>query len=218
MPDIVKIHEILTGLYPDALCSLAWDGDPWRLLVMGVLSAQCTDARVNLVTPALFARYPDVRAMAMGDAAEIGGYIHSCGFWRVKSENLHAAAVRIVTVYDGQVPDTMEELLTLPGVGRKVANLVLGDAFQKPGIVADTHCIRINGRLGFYPETLKDPTRIEKILDPIVPKPDQAAYCHRMVLFGREFCTAKSPKCPTCPLKTQCNHLNSLPNPPTYPK
>lgn len=208
MPDIAKIHEILTGLYPDALCSLAWDGDPWRLLVMGVLSAQCTDARVNLVTPALFARYPDVRAMAMGDAAEIGGYIHSCGFWRVKSENLHAAAVRIVTVYDGQVPDTMEELLTLPGVGRKVANLVLGDAFQKPGIVADTHCIRINGRLGFYPETLKDPTRIEKILDPIVPKPDQAAYCHRMVLFGREFCTAKSPKCPTCPLKNQCNHFN----------
>lgn len=208
MPDIAKIHEILTGLYPDALCSLAWDGDPWRLLVMGVLSAQCTDARVNLVTPALFARYPDVRAMAMGDAVEIGGYIHSCGFWRVKSENLHAAAVRIVTVYDGQVPDTMEELLTLPGVGRKVANLVLGDAFQKPGIVADTHCIRINGRLGFYPETLKDPTRIEKILDPIVPKPDQAAYCHRMVLFGREFCTAKSPKCPTCPLKTQCNHPN----------
>lgn len=208
MPNIAKIHEILTGIYPDALCSLAWDGDPWRLLVMGVLSAQCTDARVNLVTPALFARYPDVRAMAMGDAAEIGGYIHSCGFWRVKSENLHAAAVRIVTVYDGQVPDTMADLLTLPGVGRKVANLVLGDAFQKPGIVADTHCIRINGRLGFYPETLKDPARVEKILDPIVPKPDQAAYCHRMVLFGREYCTARAPRCPDCPLKKECNHLN----------
>lgn len=208
MPNIAKIHEILTGIYPDALCSLAWDGDPWRLLVMGVLSAQCTDARVNLVAPALFARYPDVRAMAMGDAAEIGGYIHSCGFWRVKSENLHAAAVRIVTVYDGQVPDTMADLLTLPGVGRKVANLVLGDAFQKPGIVADTHCIRINGRLGFYPETLKDPARVEKILDPIVPKPDQAAYCHRMVLFGREYCTARAPRCPDCPLKNQCNHLN----------
>lgn len=208
MPNIAKIHEILTGIYPDALCSLAWDGDPWRLLVMGVLSAQCTDARVNLVAPALFARYPDVRAMAMGDAAEIGGYIHSCGFWRVKSENLHAAAVRIVTVYDGQVPDTMADLLTLPGVGRKVANLVLGDAFQKPGIVADTHCIRINGRLGFYPEALKDPARVEKILDPIVPKPDQAAYCHRMVLFGREYCTARAPRCPDCPLKNQCNHLN----------
>lgn len=208
MPNIAKIHEILTGIYPDALCSLAWDGDPWRLLVMGVLSAQCTDARVNLVAPALFARYPDVCAMAMGDAAEIGGYIHSCGFWRVKSENLHAAAVRIVTVYDGQVPDTMADLLTLPGVGRKVANLVLGDAFQKPGIVADTHCIRINGRLGFYPETLKDPARVEKILDPIVPKPDQAAYCHRMVLFGREYCTARAPRCPDCPLKNQCNHLN----------
>lgn len=206
MPNIAKIYEILTGIYPDALCSLAWDGDPWRLLVMGVLSAQCTDARVNLVAPALFARYPDVRAMAMGDAAEIGGYIHSCGFWRVKSENLHAAAVRIVTVYDGRVPDTMADLLTLPGVGRKVANLVLGDAFQKPGIVADTHCIRINGRLGFYPETLKDPARVEKILDPIVPKPDQAAYCHRMVLFGREYCTARAPRCPDCPLKKECRY------------
>ena len=100
----------------------------------------------------------------------------------------------------------MADLLTLPGVGRKVANLVLGDAFQKPGIVADTHCIRINGRLGFYPEALKDPARVEKILDPIVPKPDQAAYCHRMVLFGREYCTARAPRCPDCPLKKECRH------------
>lgn len=206
MPNIAKIHEILTGIYPDALCSLAWDGDPWRLLVMGVLSAQCTDARVNLVAPVLFAEYPDVAVMAAGEVARIGACIRSCGFWRVKSENLHAAAVRIVTVYDGQVPDTMADLLTLPGVGRKVANLVLGDAFQKPGIVADTHCIRINGRLGFYPEALKDPARVEKILDPIVPKPDQAAYCHRMVLFGREYCTARAPRCPDCPLKKECRH------------
>lgn len=206
MPNIAKIHEILTGIYPDALCSLAWDGDPWRLLVMGVLSAQCTDARVNLVAPALFAEYPDVAAMAAGEVARIGDCIRSCGFWRVKSENLHAAAVRIVTVYDGQVPDTMADLLTLPGVGRKVANLVLGDAFQKPGIVADTHCIRINGRLGFYPEALKDPARVEKLLDPIVPKPEQAAYCHRMVLFGREYCTARAPRCPDCPLKKECRH------------
>ena len=206
MPNIAKIHEILTGIYPDALCSLAWDGDPWRLLVMGVLSAQCTDARVNLVAPALFAEYPDVAAMAAGEVARIGACIRSCGFWRGKSENLHAAAVRIVTVYDGRVPDTMADLLTLPGVGRKVANLVLGDAFQKPGIVADTHCIRINGRLGFYPEALKDPARVEKLLDPIVPKPEQAAYCHRMVLFGREYCTARAPRCPDCPLKKECRH------------
>ncbi len=206
MPDIAKIHEILTECYPDALCSLTWNGDPWRLLVMGVLSAQCTDARVNLVTPALFAKYPTVGAMAAGEAAEIGDCIRSCGFWRVKSENLHAAAARIVVVYGGRVPDTMEDLLTLPGVGRKIANLVLGDAFRKPGIVADTHCIRINGRLGFYPEVLKDPVRVEKILDPIIPKAEQAAYCHRMVLFGREYCTARAPKCADCPLKRECRH------------
>lgn len=206
MPDFAKINDILTAQYPDALCSLTWDGDPWRLLVMGVLSAQCTDARVNMVTPALFARYPDVAAMAEGDPAEIGTYIHSCGFWRVKSENLHAAAQRIVSDFGGRVPDTMEGLLTLPGVGRKVANLVRGDAFGKPGIVADTHCIRINGRLGFYPESLKDPARVEKILDPIVPKESQAAYCHRMVLFGREFCTARAPRCADCPVGEACAH------------
>lgn len=206
MPEFAKINEILTAQYPDALCSLTWDGDPWRLLVMGVLSAQCTDARVNMVTPALFARYPDVVAMAEGDPAEIGVYIHSCGFWRVKSENLHAAAQKIVSNFGGHVPDTMEGLLTLPGVGRKVANLVLGDAFGKPGIVADTHCIRINGRLGFYPESLTDPARVEKILDPIVPKEEQAAYCHRMVLFGREFCAARSPRCTECPLAGLCEH------------
>ena len=206
MPEFAKINEILTAQYPDALCSLTWDGDPWRLLVMGVLSAQCTDARVNMVTPALFARYPDVVAMAEGDPAEIGVYLHSCGFWRVKSENLHAAAQKIVSDFGGYVPDTMEGLLTLPGVGRKVANLVRGDAFGKPGIVADTHCIRINGRLGFYPESLTDPARVEKILDPIVPKEEQAAYCHRMVLFGREFCAARSPRCTECPLAGLCEH------------
>lgn len=206
MPDFAKIERILAARYPDPSCSLEWAKDPWRLLVMGRLSAQCTDARVNLVAPALFARYPDVYAMADGEVAEIGEYIRSCGFWRAKSESLHASAQMIVSEYGGRVPDNMEDLLRLPGVGRKIANLILGDAFGKPGIVADTHCIRINGRLGFYPESLHDPLRVEKILDTVVPTPLKADYCHRMVLFGREICTALRPGCADCPLADECAH------------
>jgi len=204
MPDIRKIHEKLQMMYPDALCSLSWGGDPWRLLVMGVLSAQCTDERVNKVCPALFERYPGVGDMAEAEAGEVGEYIRSCGFWRVKSENLVNAARKIMTDFGGEVPESMEELLSLPGVGRKIGNLVRGDAFGLPGIVADTHCIRINGRLGFYPETMKDPAKVEKILDGIVPKAEQSDYCHRMVLFGREYCDARRPRCSECPLAEEC--------------
>ncbi len=204
MPDIRKIHEKLQMMYPDALCSLSWGGDPWRLLVMGVLSAQCTDERVNKVCPALFERYPGVGDMAEAEAGEVGEYIRSCGFWRVKSENLVNAARKIMTDFGGEVPESMEELLSLPGVGRKIGNLVRGDAFGLPGIVADTHCIRINGRLGFYPETMKDPAKVEKILDGIVPKAEQSDYCHRMVLFGREYCDARRPRCGECPLAEEC--------------
>ncbi len=205
MPNITKIHAVLQNLYPAALCSLAWEGDPWRLLVMGMLSAQCTDERVNLVCPALFAHFPTVADMAKADVAQVAADIRSCGFWRVKSQNLVAAAGRIVDTYGGTVPSDMDALLTLPGVGRKIANLVRGDAFGLPGIVADTHCIRINGRLGFYPTTLKDPVRVERILDEVVPKAEQADYCHRMVLFGREYCTARSPRCSACPLRPLCD-------------
>jgi len=204
MPDIRKIHEKLQMMYPDALCSLSWGGDPWRLLVMGVLSAQCTDERVNKVCPALFERYPGVGDMAEAETGEVGEYIRSCGFWRVKSENLVNAARKIMTDFGGEVPESMEELLSLPGVGRKIGNLVRGDAFGLPGIVADTHCIRINGRLGFYPETMKDPAKVEKILDGIVPKAEQSDYCHRMVLFGREYCDARRPRCSECPLAEEC--------------
>lgn len=206
MPDIHAIHAILTKLYPDAVCSLRWEGDPWRLLVMGRLSAQCTDARVNEICPALFSRFPDVYAMAEGSTEEIGAYIRSCGLWRVKAEHLRGAAQMIVSDYDGAIPDSMEALLRLPGVGRKIANLVLGDAFGKPGIVADTHCIRLNGRFGFYPEALCDPVRVERILAEIVPQEEQSAYCHRMVLFGREYCTARAPRCADCPLRNECSH------------
>lgn len=207
-PNITKIHAILQEIYPDAICSLTWDGDPWRLLVMGMLSAQCTDERVNKVCPALFGHFPTVTDMTTGDrdatVATVAEDIRSCGFWRVKSENIVACAYRIVEDYDDMIPADMDALLTLPGVGRKIANLVLGDAFGKPGIVADTHCIRINGRLGFYPETLKDPGKVERILDEIVPKSEQSAYCHRMVLFGREYCTARSPRCGECPVRGEC--------------
>ena len=207
MPDIQKIHGVLQTLYPDALCSLTWDGDPWRLLVMGVLSAQCTDERVNKVCPALFERFPTVADMADADPAEVGEYIRSCGFWRVKSENLVLAAGKIMTDFGGEVPSAMEDLLSLPGVGRKIGNLVRGDAYGLPGIVADTHCIRIGGRLGFYPETLKDPAKVEKILDAIVPKAEQSDYCHRMVLFGREYCDARRPRCGECPLAGECERI-----------
>ncbi len=209
MPDVNRIIEILKSLYPSAICSLDWQGDPWRLLVMGRLSAQCTDERVNLVCPALFERFPDVYAMAEASPEEIGTYIRSCGLWRGKAESLSGAARLLVTRYGGQVPPDRDALLELPGVGRKIANLVLGDAFGIPGIVADTHCIRINGRLGFYPESMKDPLKTEKILTPILPPEEQSDYCHRMVLFGREYCIARSPRCRECPLAAECAHVNA---------
>ena len=204
MPDVQRIIAVLKELYPEAICSLHWDGDPWKLLVMGRLSAQCTDERVNLVCPALFDRFPDVYAMAEGDVDEIGAYIRSCGLWRTKAESLKGAAECIVRDHGGNVPADREALLALPGVGRKIANLVLGDAFGIPGIVADTHCIRINGRLGFYGEDMKDPLKAEKILTPIIPDAEQSDYCHRMVLFGREYCIARSPRCSECPLSEEC--------------
>jgi len=213
MPTVHNIIAILKSLYPEAVCSLEWHGDPWRLLVMGRLSAQCTDERVNIVCPALFDRYPDVYAMAAGEAEEIGSYIRSCGLWRSKAESLKGAAEQIVEKHGGKVPADREALLALPGVGRKIANLVLGDAFGIPGIVADTHCIRINGRFGFYPETMKDPLKTEKLLDTVIPSEEQSAYCHRMVLFGREYCTARSPRCKECPLAGECLHGKTLQEP-----
>ena len=204
MPNVEHIIAILKEIYPEAICSLIWEGDPWKLLVMGRLSAQCTDERVNMVCPALFKRFPDVYAMAEGDVEEIGAYIRSCGLWRTKAESLKGAAMCLVRDHGGKVPADREALLALPGVGRKIANLVLGDAFGMPGIVADTHCIRINGRLGFYPEEMKDPLKTEKILSPIIPPAEQSDYCHRMVLFGREYCMARGPRCGECPLRDEC--------------
>lgn len=203
-----KIVEILKEKYPDALCSLEWDREPWKLLVMGRLSAQCTDARVNIVCRELFEVFPTAKALADADIADIERIIRPCGLYKTKAQNIKDECAMICNNYRGDVPDSMEELLKLPGVGRKIANLVLGDVYKMPGIVADTHCIRINGRLGFYPEENKDPYKTELILSKIIEPSEQSAYCHRMVLFGRDVCRARMPLCSKCPLSDYCVHKN----------
>lgn len=210
MPDINNISRVLTSLYPDALCSLEYGGDPWRLLVAARLSAQCTDERVNIVCLTLFERYPTVFDMASAELSEVEQLVRPCGLFHVKAQNIIDFSRLIIEKFGGDVPDNIDDLLSLPGIGRKIANLLLGDVFGQPAIVADTHCIRINGRFGFYPESLKDPAKVEKILDGIVPKEEQADYCHRMVLFGREYCTAKSPSCAVCPLSDECDHFAGI--------
>ena len=202
----VAAVEILRQRYPDAECSLESGGDPWRLLVMARLSAQCTDERVNIVCRDLFREIPDARAMAEAPLSQVEELIRPCGLFRTKAKSLKESAAMLLTTYEGRVPDTMEELLSLPGVGRKIANLLLGDIYKKGGIVADTHCIRICGRLGFYPEALKDPLRVERILTPVIPVSEQSDFCHRIVHFGREICTARSPKCEGCPMGEICDH------------
>lgn len=201
---IAKVVLALKEVYPEAKCSLEYEGDPWKLLIMGRLSAQCTDERVNIVCKELFKSFPTPVSLAEAPIAEIEEIIKSCGLFRMKAKNIKDASIRLVRDYGGVLPDTMEELLKFEGVGRKVANLLLGDLFGKPAIVADTHCMRINGRLGMYREGMKDPLKTEKILSELIEPGEQSDYCHRMVLFGRDFCRAQSPKCDTCPIKTIC--------------
>ncbi len=210
MPNTASIIKILDKLYPDAECSLDYSGDPWKLLVAARLSAQCTDERVNIVCVPLFSRFPDVFAMSSAEISEVEEIIKPCGLYHTKANSIVNMSRIIVENHNGKVPDEIDALLNLPGVGRKIANLVLGDVYGKPGIVADTHCIRINGKFGFYPESLKDPLKVEKILDPIIPKELQARYCHQMVLFGREYCSARSPRCGECPLRGECTHSINL--------
>ena len=206
MPDIHKIIPLLSELYPDAVCSLEYGGDAWKLLIAARLSAQCTDARVNIVCVPLFEKYPTAADMAHAGLRDVEEIVRPCGLYHTKAESCIAMSQMIVSKFGGEVPRTMDELLSLPGVGRKIANLVLGDIYGIPGIVADTHCIRLNGRFGFYDESLKDPAKVEKILSSVVPPEEQSAYCHRMVLFGREYCDARSPRCAECPLSSQCAH------------
>ena len=201
-----RIVEQLKEIYPDATCALQWEGEPWRLLIMGMLSAQCTDARVNLVCEELFRVYPTANALAAAPIEEIEGYIRSCGLYHTKAKNAKAACALLVEEYGGVLPDEMDDLLRFPGVGRKVANLLLGDVYHKGGIVADTHCIRICGRFGMYPETQKDPLKVERTMDELVERDEQSDFCHRIVQFGRDTCSARSPQCPTCPLRELCEH------------
>ena len=201
---IALIVQRLKEIYPESVCALEWQGDPWRLLVMGRLSAQCTDARVNIVGRDLFARFPDALSMAGGDLAEIEELVKPCGLYRMKAASIQEASRILVEKYGGALPDTMEELLELPGVGRKIANLLLGDVFGKPAIVCDTHCMRICGRFGMYKEDLRDPTRIEKILRELIDPQEGSDFCHRIVSFGRDYCTARAPRCSECPMYDLC--------------
>lgn len=195
----------LIQLYPEAQCALLWKGEPWKLLVMGRLSAQCTDARVNIVCEKLFSVYPTPEALACAPLADIEDIIRPCGLFHTKAESIKAACYKLCYEFDGNLPSDMETLLSFPGVGRKIANLLRGDIFHLGGIVADTHCIRIAARLGFTDKGEKDPVKTEKALLPLIPPQEQSDFCHRIVMFGRDICTARSPACGTCPLSDICN-------------
>jgi endonuclease-3 len=195
------ILKILAKLYPDAHCALHHD-NPLQLLVATILSAQCTDVRVNLVTPALFARYPDARAFAEADIGELEKAIQSTGFFRNKARNIKACCRILVDQYGGKVPATMEELVPLPGVGRKTANVILGNAFGVPGITVDTHVGRLSRRLGLT--MAEDPVKVEQALMALVPKKDWTMFSHRLIFHGRQVCFARKPNCPGCALAKLC--------------
>ena len=195
------ILDTLAQLYPESLCALQYE-KPHELLFAVILSAQCTDARVNMVTPALFARYPTLEAFAEADVTEVEELIRSCGFYHTKARNIVETAGILVDQYGGRVPDTMEALTALPGVGRKTANLILGDVYKVPGsVVTDTHCIRIANRLELCAS--KEPRAVEEALRAVLPPEESSDFCHRLVLHGRALCTARKPKCTACPLYLQ---------------
>ena len=204
--DILSIIEELKVLYPEPKCSLPFNPEkPHELLFSVRLAAQCTDARVNLVTPVLYERFPSLRALAQASEDEVGEIIHSTGFWRAKARDIIAASRMLLTDFDGKVPDNMEDLLRLPGVGRKTANLILGDVFGKEGYVCDTHCMRITGLLGIT-DGSKDPLKVEKQLRACIPPEESNDFCHRMVLHGRAVCVARRPDCEHCTLRLWCDH------------
>lgn len=202
--DIHAIVQALKDLYPDGICSLQYQKD-YELLFATRLSAQCTDERVNQVTPALFARFPTLEALAEAEPADVEPYIHSCGFFRAKAKDIVFASRMLLEQFHGKVPGTMEELLSLPGVGRKTANLILGDVHHTPGVVvADTHCIRITGLLGLT-DGSKDPLKVEQQLRACIPPEESSNFCHRMVLHGRAVCVARRPDCAGCTLRDLCD-------------
>ena len=205
---VSAIIEALKERYPNPVCALHYQKD-YELMIAVRLSAQCTDARVNLVTPALFAAYPTLEAMANADIDHIEELVHSCGFYKHKARDIVLGCQMLISDYDGKVPGTMEELLKIPGVGRKTANLLLGDLYAVPGsVVCDTHCIRICGRLGLSEG--KDPEKVETQLRRILPPEESSDFCHRIVLFGRDICTARNPQCEKCPLALWCQEINKI--------
>lgn len=193
--------EALKKEYPDAICSLVYD-DPLQLLIATRLAAQCTDARVNMVTPALFERFKTAEDFANATYDEVGEYIKTCGLYKTKSRDLVELSKMLVNDYDGVVPDSLDELIKLPGIGRKTANLVMGDIFKKPAVVVDTHCIRITRRLGLHNE--KDAKKIEFILRDLLPEDESNDFCHRIVLHGRAVCTARKAMCEKCCMSEFC--------------
>lgn len=201
---IALICSELKKIYPDSVCALEYGGEAWKLLVMGRLSAQCTDARVNIVCRELFSVYPTCRSLADAPLEEIEKIIRPCGLFHSKALSIKDSCTMLCHEYGGVLPDTMEELLKFHGVGRKIANLLLGDIYGKPAIVADTHMIRICGRFGMYPQKLKDPHKVEMIMSELVEPEEQSDLCHRIVQFGRDVCSARSPKCGVCPIKELC--------------
>ena len=199
-----SIVDALKALYPDGICSLNYEKD-YELLFSVRLAAQCTDERVNKVTPGLYGRFPTLEALAEADVSEVEEYIHSTGFFRAKARDIVAASRMLLEEYGGVVPNNMEDLLRLPGVGRKTANLILGDVYHKPGVVvADTHCIRLSGRLGLSDGT-KDPAKVEEQLRKILPPEESNDFCHRLVLHGRAVCMARGPECESCTLRPWCD-------------
>ena len=204
------VTELLKSVYPEAVCALHYTHD-YELLFATRLSAQCTDARVNIVTEKLFKQFPTLQSFADASEEEIAEAIKTCGLFRTKARDLKACAIMLIANYGGRVPDTMEELLKLPGVGRKTANLILGDVYHTPGVVvADTHCIRITGLLGLTDGT-KDPGKVEKQLRACLPPEESNDFCHRLVLHGRAVCTARNPKCAVCSLAPWCTYVNGAP-------
>lgn len=204
MNDLAQILSVLRERYPDALCALQYQKD-YELMIAVRLSAQCTDKRVNEIAPALFARFPTLECFAEAAPEEVEPYVRSCGFFRQKAKDIVAACQALRDRFGGRVPGSMDELLTIPGVGRKTANLLLGDLYGQPAVVCDTHCIRIANRLGLAKG--KEPEKVERQLRAILPPEESSAFCHRIVLFGRDVCTARSPHCADCPLRPFCREF-----------
>lgn len=197
----VQVCDILDTVYPDAKCSLEYD-EPYQLMIATRLSAQCTDARVNIVTKDLFCEFPTLDSFADADITALENAVKPCGFYRAKAKSIKEMCQRVRDVYGGKVPDNMDDLLTLSGIGRKTANLLLGDVYGQSSVVTDTHCIRISGRLGLTKRHA--PEHVEEDLRKILPPDRSSRYCHQIVLFGRDTCTARNPKCADCPLKSFC--------------